>query len=261
MPRTETAAIPIGRKTRCRRPMVTTDRVSLRGISTTRKKPTAQLRNNSAEQRYRKTAGLARQSLDQAHRHCARDPYRTDPTPSGTGERHLSTAEILVEQGWLIPLKAHRRDRREWQIVPKTNSQFVFEINSTTATTVATTVATVATAPYRRLQLRRAARRANHMAQTTPTGRLAERPNNPTAPALPAGSPLTSTRSPSRSAKASHRFTLFSLPDNLEIHQRAEPLLQPGPSGSRLHQGQGALRPLAFSGPLVMEQPEVQGFC
>jgi hypothetical protein len=37
------------------------------------------------------------------------------------GKAALSTAESLVERGWLVPLKVHRRDRREWQIVPKTS--------------------------------------------------------------------------------------------------------------------------------------------
>jgi hypothetical protein len=31
----------------------------------------------------------------------------------------IDAARILVEQGWLVPLKPHRYDSREWQIVRK----------------------------------------------------------------------------------------------------------------------------------------------
>jgi hypothetical protein len=34
-----------------------------------------------------------------------------------TRDRAIELAEILVRHGWLRPLKTHRRDRREWQIV------------------------------------------------------------------------------------------------------------------------------------------------
>lgn len=43
------------------------------------------------------------------------------PNSIRDGKIALSTAEILVEQGWLVPLKGRRRDMREWQIVPKTS--------------------------------------------------------------------------------------------------------------------------------------------
>jgi len=29
----------------------------------------------------------------------------------------LSLAEVLVEQGWLIPTETHQRNMREWKIV------------------------------------------------------------------------------------------------------------------------------------------------
>ena len=50
------------------------------------------------------------------------------PNAIRDGKTAVSTAEILVEQGWLIPLKAHRRDRREWQIVPKTNASLFLKL-------------------------------------------------------------------------------------------------------------------------------------
>jgi hypothetical protein len=40
----------------------------------------------------------------------------------------LSLAKILVEQGWLVPLKGRRRDMREWQIVPKTSKPLFLKL-------------------------------------------------------------------------------------------------------------------------------------
>jgi hypothetical protein len=40
----------------------------------------------------------------------------------------LNLAKILVEQGWLIPLKGRRRDMHEWQIVPKTSRQVFLQL-------------------------------------------------------------------------------------------------------------------------------------
>jgi hypothetical protein len=44
------------------------------------------------------------------------------------GKAALSTAESLVEQGWLVPLKTRRRDMREWQIVPKTSKPLFLKL-------------------------------------------------------------------------------------------------------------------------------------
>ena len=58
----------------------------------------------------------------------ARDICIYGPNPIRDGRTALRTAEVLVEQGWLIPLKVHRRDRREWQIVPKTNRHLFLKL-------------------------------------------------------------------------------------------------------------------------------------
>jgi hypothetical protein len=47
---------------------------------------------------------------------CARDIYRHGPNPVRDRESALNSAEILEKRGWLIPLKAHRYDRKRWQI-------------------------------------------------------------------------------------------------------------------------------------------------
>jgi hypothetical protein len=47
----------------------------------------------------------------------ARDVYRRAPSPIyGNKETTLHLAETLARQGWLIPIKTWRRDRREWKI-------------------------------------------------------------------------------------------------------------------------------------------------
>jgi len=47
---------------------------------------------------------------------CARDLYRYRPNIVPDRESALKLAEILVKRGWLIPLKAHRYDRKRWQV-------------------------------------------------------------------------------------------------------------------------------------------------
>jgi hypothetical protein len=47
---------------------------------------------------------------------CARDIYRSGPNPIRNRESTLKTTETLEKRGWLIPLKAHRYDRKRWQI-------------------------------------------------------------------------------------------------------------------------------------------------
>jgi hypothetical protein len=44
---------------------------------------------------------------------CARDIYRHY---AGEKEKALKLAETLEKRGWLIPLRAHRYDRKRWQI-------------------------------------------------------------------------------------------------------------------------------------------------
>jgi hypothetical protein len=51
---------------------------------------------------------------------CARDIYRHGPNPVRDRKVALNMAEALVGQGWLIPIKTHRYDRKAWQIVGKT---------------------------------------------------------------------------------------------------------------------------------------------
>jgi len=47
----------------------------------------------------------------------ARDIYRQGPSPLQNDKATtLSLTEILVRQGWLIPLKTWRKDKREWKI-------------------------------------------------------------------------------------------------------------------------------------------------
>ena len=47
----------------------------------------------------------------------ARDVSRFGPGPlRNDKETTLNLTEVLVRQGWLIPLKTHRKDRREWKI-------------------------------------------------------------------------------------------------------------------------------------------------
>ena len=46
-----------------------------------------------------------------------RDIYRHGPNPvRNNRESALSAAEILVRGGWLLPLKADRRDVKRWQV-------------------------------------------------------------------------------------------------------------------------------------------------
>jgi hypothetical protein len=47
---------------------------------------------------------------------CARDIYRSGPSPVRDRESALKSTEILEKRGWLIPLKSHRYDRKRWQI-------------------------------------------------------------------------------------------------------------------------------------------------
>ena len=47
----------------------------------------------------------------------ARDICRFGPSAARDRKRAIHLAEILVGHGWLIPIKAHRRDTKEWQIV------------------------------------------------------------------------------------------------------------------------------------------------
>jgi len=47
----------------------------------------------------------------------ARDVYRHGPNPIRNDKSTtLSLTETLTRQGWLIPLKTWRKDRREWKI-------------------------------------------------------------------------------------------------------------------------------------------------
>ena len=62
-----------------------------------------------------KTARLAATQLEPAHR--LREDISTQRTdPVRIEESALKSIEILEKRGWLIPLKAHRYDRKRWQI-------------------------------------------------------------------------------------------------------------------------------------------------
>ena len=50
---------------------------------------------------------------------CIRDIHIFGPGSIRDRESTIDSAEILVEYGWLIPTKAHRRDMRKWQVVRK----------------------------------------------------------------------------------------------------------------------------------------------
>src|SRR5262249_32344417 len=47
----------------------------------------------------------------------ARNIYTYGPNCTRNWQTTLSLAQILVEKGWLPPVKTHRHDMREWKIV------------------------------------------------------------------------------------------------------------------------------------------------
>jgi hypothetical protein len=47
---------------------------------------------------------------------CTRDIYRYGPGRRLGKAVTLKLADTLTKRGWLIPLEAHRRDRKRWQI-------------------------------------------------------------------------------------------------------------------------------------------------
>src|SRR5262249_54299300 len=50
---------------------------------------------------------------------CMRDLYSYAPRSIRDEEIAISSAQTLVDCGWLVPLKAHRHDRQVWQIIRK----------------------------------------------------------------------------------------------------------------------------------------------
>jgi hypothetical protein len=52
---------------------------------------------------------------------CLRDIYRHGPRCMRDRTRAISVTEILVGNGWLIPDRSHRYDRRVWRIVRARN--------------------------------------------------------------------------------------------------------------------------------------------
>jgi len=50
---------------------------------------------------------------------CARDIRAYGPNSIRDEKSAIGSAETLTKYGWLVPLKAHRHDRRHWQIVRK----------------------------------------------------------------------------------------------------------------------------------------------
>ena len=47
---------------------------------------------------------------------CTRDSCIWGPSATRKRKSAIDAAEVLVRHGWLIPIKAHRHDRRVWQI-------------------------------------------------------------------------------------------------------------------------------------------------
>ena len=47
---------------------------------------------------------------------CTRDICIWGPSATRKRKSAIDAAEVLVRHGWLIPIKAHRYDRRVWQI-------------------------------------------------------------------------------------------------------------------------------------------------
>src|SRR5262249_2593869 len=48
---------------------------------------------------------------------CTRDLYHHGPRPIRDNRKNaIAQAKILTENGWLSPIKSHRRDRKVWQI-------------------------------------------------------------------------------------------------------------------------------------------------
>jgi hypothetical protein len=43
--------------------------------------------------------------------------YTYGPRPIKNAKEAMSVAEVLVQQGWLIPIRAHRIDRKVWLVV------------------------------------------------------------------------------------------------------------------------------------------------
>ena len=48
---------------------------------------------------------------------CARDIYVYGPRCTRNLKSALNSTKILTENGWLTPVKSHRYDRHEWQII------------------------------------------------------------------------------------------------------------------------------------------------
>ena len=48
---------------------------------------------------------------------CARDIYVYGPRCTRNLKSALNVTKILTENGWLTPVKSHRYDRHEWQII------------------------------------------------------------------------------------------------------------------------------------------------
>ena len=53
----------------------------------------------------------------------ARDIQRFGPNSIRDRETAINLAEILVKDGWLVPLRSHRHDRHEWQIIRGSNQR------------------------------------------------------------------------------------------------------------------------------------------
>jgi hypothetical protein len=63
--------------------------------------------------------------------------YTYGPRPIKNLKEAMSVAETLVQQGWLIPIRAHRHDRKLWLIVRKNEQIDAPRTNATTQTAVA----------------------------------------------------------------------------------------------------------------------------
>jgi hypothetical protein len=71
----------------------------------------------------------------------ARDIYTYGPRPIKNLKEAIGVAEIMVRQGWLVPIQAHRHDRKTWLIVRKNEQIGAPRASSITETSNQTTIA------------------------------------------------------------------------------------------------------------------------
>ena len=88
------------------------------------KNPTYLLADDPPSEQPRKELMLAQKLLDWLQHWSkptisTRDIHIYGPNSIRDRESAINSAQTLVDCGWLIPLKAHRRDMHKWQVVRK----------------------------------------------------------------------------------------------------------------------------------------------